>query len=124
MTISKSTRQKINWQRIEDSAIGLATRGGDPTSPKAAHEPSPVPDLIPIFGTARQEFQKALASLEFTSRMPVIVAGLSVVASLGGVVVAAAWKQVIGGAVFTGAGTVSLLALFSKIQGIGRDQAL
>jgi hypothetical protein len=41
-----------------------------------------------------------------------------------GVVVAAAWKQVFGGAIFTGAGTAALLGLFAKIQAIGRDQAM
>jgi hypothetical protein len=89
-----------------------------------AGETPPTLNVAPIFATARQEFQRALASLELTTRVLVIVAGFSAAACLGGVVVAAAWKQVFGGAIFTGAGTAALLGLFAKIQAIGRDQAM
>ena len=124
MNLSGATQKKINWQRIEDSAIGIVKRGKESEEAGAAGAAPPPIDVAPIFATARQEFQRALASLEFMTRMLVIVVGISVVASLAGVVLAAVWKQVLGGAAFTGAGTAALVALFLKIHAIGRDQAM
>lgn len=124
MTLSSHTQKKINWQRIEDSAIGISMRGGEPDRVNTTGGPSAATDVMPIFATARQEFQRALTSLRFTTHVFVLVAGLSAAACIGGVVVAAAWKQIIGGSIFTGAGTAALLALFAKIQAIGRDQAM
>jgi hypothetical protein len=96
MNLSKLTQKKINWQRIEDSAIGISMRGPERSATDAAGKDLPMPDVAPIFATARQEFQKALASLQFTTQVLVIVAGVSAAACLGGVVVAAAWKQIVG----------------------------
>lgn len=117
MTLSNMTQKKVQWQRIEDSAVGLSARGGD--SPLSAPA-----DVAPIFATARQEFQRALASLDLMVRALVIVAGVSAAVCLGGVILAAVARQIWGGAVFTGAGTACLLALFTHIRAIGRDQAL
>ena|ERR1700682_1687720 len=117
MTLSKTTQKKIHWQRIEDSAIGLSIRGQETA-------PSGPADVAPIFATARQEFQQALASLNFMVRTLVIVAGVSAAVSLGGVIFAAVARQIFGGAVFTGAGTAAMLALFARIHSIGRDQAM
>jgi hypothetical protein len=117
MTLSKTTQKKIHWQRIEDSAIGLSTRGQEAL-------PSGPADVAPIFATARQEFQQALASLNFMVRALVIVAGVSTAVCLGGVIFAAVSRQIFGSVVFTGAGTASLLVLFAKIHSIGRDQAM
>jgi len=117
MNLSRATIKKIQWQRIEDSAIGLTARG-------EVSKPPSQTDVAPIFATARQEFQRALASLDLMVKALVVVAGVSVAVCIAGVIVAATAGQLWGGVAFTGVGSASLFTVFNRIHAIGKDQAL
>lgn len=123
MNLSSSTRAKIDWQRMEASTAGFVTRSST-SSESAAAATASAPDPGPVFAMARKEFQRVLSSLNLLVRTLTILAGLSVVVCIVGVVVAGVAKQMLSGAALTVTGTGALIGLFNKIHAIGRDQAM
>lgn len=127
MLLSRFASKRINWQLIDDSAVGLAMRGGEEAqrdADAARLSPQAPEEVTRVFETARREFQRTLRTLALIVRVLMLIAGLSAAASIGGLVVATVGRQLLGGAIFTGAGTASLLTLFTAIRAIGRDQAM
>ena len=120
LKLSPSASKLINWQVIEDSTAGTGQRSGS-----LIQEPQALDEgITKTFAMARQEFSRALQSVRHLTSVFLWLAGGSAVVCIGGLILVAAYRQIVSGVIFTASGTTALMVLFTKIYTLGRDQAM
>ena len=117
MELSKTTKGKINWKRIQDSTVGLTHRGEDFSDASSER-------VQRVFAMMKSEFDRALVDLKNMIRNYIMVTGGMITMAIALLIWTAVVQNVMAGAVVGGGSITCLTGIFYKIYTLGRDQAM
>jgi hypothetical protein len=118
--LSSSASKLIDWQAIEDSAAGTGARSVDFNVASETVDTG----ITKTFAMARTEFSRALQGVRRLMTVFLWLAGGAAAVCIAGLIMVAAYRQIVSGVVFTASGTSALMLLFTKVYSLGRDQAM